>query len=394
MLKNKVEELVDKYLDEVISIRRYLHQNPELSLKEFNTAEFIVKELNKIGLDAQRRRENNGVVSNLNLGKGKKTLMLRADMDALPIQEETNFEFKSKNPGVMHACGHDVHTSILLGVSKVLNEIKDEINGNVKFVFQPAEENNPTGGAPLMIKEGVLKNPHVDNAVALHVWDYPIGTIALKPNAMMSESNRIFITIKGQASHASKPHEGHDAIVCAAYLITQLQTIVSRAIDPSDVVVLTLSKINGGVRYNVLPGEVSIEGTVRCSSVEACEILPDKIEEFVKDVCKIHGCDYEYKFNHGYPVTMNDPKLTKLVKKSIINSMGEDSLIEMDNPDTGGEDFSFFAKEVPSCFMFLGCKSEKNEDTCILHNSKFNCDEDCIKIGIKTMVNIVIDYFK
>ena len=394
MLKNKVEELVDKYLDEVISIRRYLHQNPELSLKEFNTAEFIVKELNKIGLDAQRGRENNGVVSNLNLGKGKKTLMLRADMDALPIQEETNFEFKSKNPGVMHACGHDVHTSILLGVSKVLNEIKDEINGNVKFVFQPAEENNPTGGAPLMIKEGVLENPHVDNAVALHVWDYPIGTIALKPNAMMSESNRIFITIKGQASHASKPHEGHDAIVCAAYLITQLQTIVSRAIDPSDVVVLTLSKINGGVRYNVLPSEVSIEGTVRCSSVEACEILPDKIEEFVKDVCKIHGCDYEYKFNHGYPVTMNDSKLTKLVKKSIINSMGEDSLIEMDNPDTGGEDFSFFAKEVPSCFMFLGCKSEKNEDTCILHNSKFNCDEDCIKIGIKTMVNIVIDYFK
>ena len=158
MLKNKVEELVDKYLDEVISIRRYLHQNPELSLKEFNTAEFIVKELNKIGLDAQRGRENNGVVSNLNLGKGKKTLMLRADMDALPIQEETNFEFKSKNPGVMHACGHDVHTSILLGVSKVLNEIKDEINGNVKFVFQPAEENNPTGGAPLMIKEGVLEN--------------------------------------------------------------------------------------------------------------------------------------------------------------------------------------------------------------------------------------------
>ncbi|MDY5213428.1 M20 metallopeptidase family protein [Intestinibacter sp.] len=394
MLKNKVEELVDKYLDEVISIRRYLHQNPELSLKEFKTSEFVAKELNKLGLPVQRGIKNNGVVSNLNIGKGEKTLMLRADMDALPIQEETNFEFKSNNPGVMHACGHDVHTAILLGVIKILNEIKDEINGNVKFVFQPAEENNPTGGAPLMIKEGVLEKPHVDNAVAIHVWDYPIGKIALKPNAMMSESNRIFINIKGQASHASKPHEGHDAIVCAAYLITQLQTIVSRAIDPSDVVVLTLSKINGGVRYNVLPGEVSIEGTVRCSSVEACEILPDKIEEFVKDVCKIHGCDYEYKFSHGYPVTMNDPKLTRLVKKSIIDSMGEDSLVEMDNPDTGGEDFSFFAKEVPSCFMLLGCKSEKNEDTCILHNSKFNCDEDCIKIGIKAIVNIVIDYFK
>lgn len=394
MLKEKVDKLVDKYLDEVISIRRHIHQNPELSLKEFETSKFVANELRKIGLKAQEGVGKTGVVSNLNLGKGEKTLMLRADMDALPIQEETGLPFSSKNPGVMHACGHDIHTSILLGVTKVLNEIKDEINGNVKFVFQPAEENNPVGGAPLMIKEGVLENPHVDNAVALHVWDYPIGTVAVKPNAMMSESNRIFITIKGQASHASKPHEGHDAIVCAAYLITQLQTIVSRAIDPSDVVVLTLSKINGGVRYNVLPGEVSIEGTVRCSSAEACEILPDKIEEFIKDVCKIHGCDYEYKFSHGYPVTMNDPKLTKLIKKSVVNSIGEDNLIEMDNPDTGGEDFSFFAKEVPSCFMFLGCKSEKNEDACILHNSRFNCDEDCIKTGIKAIVNIVIDYFK
>lgn len=282
----------------------------------------------------------------------------------------------------------------MLGVAKVLNEIKDKINGNVKFVFQPAEENNPVGGAPLMIKEGVLENPHVDNAVALHVWDYPTGTIAVKPKAMMSESNRIFITIKGKASHASKPHEGHDAIVCAGYLITQLQTIVSRNTDPSDVVVLTLSKINGGVRYNVLPYEVSIEGTVRCSSVEACKTLPDRIEEIIKNVCQIHGCNYEYEFNHGYPVTFNDPKLTKLVKKSLINSIGEENLVEMYNPDTGGEDFSFFANEVPSCFMFLGCKSEKNKDTCVLHNSKFECDEDCIRTGIKAMVNIALDYFK
>lgn len=394
MKTNKVDELVERYLDEVIKIRRHIHQNPELSLKEFKTSKLVVNELKKIGLEIQEGVGKTGVVSNLNLGKGDKTLMIRADMDALPIQEETGLSFASKNSGVMHACGHDVHTSILLGVTKILNEIKDEINGNVKFVFQPAEENNPVGGAPLMIEEGVLENPHVDNAVALHVWDYPTGTIAVKPKAMMSESNRIFITIKGQASHASKPHEGHDAIVCAAYLITQLQTIVSRSIDPSDVVVITLSKIHGGIRYNVLPYEVSIEGTVRCSSTETCKTLPKTIEEFIKDVCKIHGCDYEYEFNHGYPVTFNDVKLTKLVKKSISNSIGEDNLVEMDNPDTGGEDFSFFAREVPSCFMFLGCKSEKNEDTCILHNSKFNCDEDCIKTGIKALVNIVIDYFK
>lgn len=394
MLNDKVDKLIDKYLDEVISIRRHIHKNPELSLKEFETAKLVADELKKLGLKVQEGVGKTGVVSNLNPNKAERTLMIRADMDALPIQEETSLEFKSKNPGVMHACGHDVHTSVLLGVAKVLNEIKDEIDGNVKFVFQPAEENNPVGGAPLMIKEGVLENPHVDNAVALHVWDYPTGTIAVRPNAMMSESNRIFITIKGKASHASKPHEGHDAIVCAAYLITQLQTIVSRCIDPSDVVVLTLSKINGGIRYNVLPYEVSIEGTVRCSSVAACESLPDRIEEVISNVCHIHGCDYEYEFNHGYPVTFNDPKLTKLVKKSLINSIGEDNLVEMDNPDTGGEDFSFFAREVPSCFMFLGCKSQKNQDTCILHNSKFDCDEDCIKTGIKAMVNVVLDYFK
>lgn len=394
MLKDKVDQLVDKYLEEVISIRRQIHQNPELSLKEFETSKLVSEELKKLGLQVQEGVGKTGVVSNLNPDKCEKTLMLRADMDALPIQEETSLEFKSKNSGVMHACGHDVHTSVLLGVAKVLNEIKDEINGNVKFVFQPAEENNPVGGAPLMIKEGVLENPHVDNAVALHVWDYPTGTIAVKPKAMMSESNRIFITIKGKASHASKPHEGHDAIVCAGYLITQLQTIVSRNTDPSDVVVLTLSKINGGVRYNVLPYEVSIEGTVRCSSVEACKTLPDRIEEIIKNVCQIHGCNYEYEFNHGYPVTFNDPKLTKLVKKSLINSIGEENLVEMYNPDTGGEDFSFFANEVPSCFMFLGCKSEKNKDTCVLHNSKFECDEDCIRTGIKAMVNIALDYFK
>ena len=284
MLNDKVDKLIDKYLDEVISIRRHIHKNPELSLKEFETAKLVADELKKLGLKVQEGVGKTGVVSNLNPNKAERTLMIIADMDALPIQEETSLEFKSKNPGVMHACGHDVHTSVLLGVAKVLNEIKDEIDGNVKFVFQPAEENNPVGGAPLMIKEGVLENPHVDNAVALHVWDYPTGTIAVRPNAMMSESNRIFITIKGKASHASKPHEGHDAIVCAAYLITQLQTIVSRNTDPSDVVVLTLSKINGGIRYNVLPYEVSIEGTVRCSSVAACESLPDRIEEVISNV--------------------------------------------------------------------------------------------------------------
>ncbi len=393
-MKEKVDNLIDKYLDEVISIRRHIHENPELSLKEFKTAKLVSDELNKLGLEVQEGVGKTGVVANLNPHKAHKTLMLRADMDALPIEEKTGLPFKSKNPGVMHACGHDVHTSILLGVTKILNEIKDEINGNVKFVFQPAEENNPVGGAPLMIKEGVLENPKVDNAVALHVWDYPTGTIAVKSKAMMSESNRIFITIKGQGAHASKPHEGHDAIVCAAYLITQLQTIVSRDIDPSDVVVLTLSKIHGGIRYNVLPSEVVIEGTVRCSSVDACETLPDRIEDIIKSVCVIHGCDYSYEFNHGYPVTFNDKKLTSLVKKSVVKSIGEENLVEMDNPDTGGEDFSFFSKEVPSCLMFLGCKSEKNKETCILHNPGFDCDEDCIKTGLKAMVNIVLDYFK
>lgn len=389
-----IEELINKYIDDVIKIRRTIHENPELSLKEEKTSQLVYEKLKEMNLEVQKGIGKTGVVANLNSDTTGKTLMLRADMDALPIHETTDLDFKSKVEGVMHACGHDVHTSILLGVARVLSEIKDDISGNVKFVFQPAEENNPVGGAPLMIEEGVLENPRVDAALGMHVWDLPVGMVATKKGPIMSQSDRIFIIIKGKSAHGSAPHMGNDAIVCAGYLITALQTIVSRNISPADSAVVTISTVHGGIRYNVIAEEVKLEGTVRCSAPSVGEYLPNRIEEIIKGICDTYNCEYEFKYGYGYPVTYNDPNLAQSVLSSLRNNLGEESVMELEHPATGGEDFSFFTREVPSNFMFLGCKSEENKDTCIIHNPNFVCDEDCIAYGIKSLATLAIDFLK
>ncbi|CEO36059.1 N-acyl-L-amino acid amidohydrolase [[Clostridium] sordellii] len=387
-----INNLIEKYLNEVISIRRNIHQNPELSLKEFKTSKLVVDSIKDLNLDIKSNVGKTGVVANLNNYKDKKTLLIRSDMDALPINELSNVDFKSKTSNVMHACGHDVHTSILIGSVKVLHELKDNLNGNIKFVFQPAEENNPVGGAPLMIEEGVLENPKVDAALALHLWDLPVGKIATKKGAIMCQSDRIFIDIKGKSAHGSAPHMGNDAIVCAGHLITALQTVVSRNVSPCDNAVVTISNINGGLRYNVIPENVKMEGTVRCASKELGKYLPARIEEIIKGICTTFNCSYEFKYSYGYPVTYNDEIFTHEVIKSLQNNLGFDNVEIPNYPTTCGEDFAYFTQHVPSTFLLLGCKSEFNKDTCILHNPNFTCDEDCIKYGIKALVTTAIDY--
>lgn len=384
--------LIDKYLDEVINIRRSIHKNPELSLKEYKTANLIYESIKDLNLDIKLNVGKTGVVANLNPNTSGKTILIRADIDALPIQELSNIEFKSQNPNVMHACGHDIHTSILIGAAKVLSELKETINGNVKFVFQPAEENNPVGGAPLMIEEGVLENPKVDAALALHVWDLPVGKIATKKGPIMCQSDRIFIDIKGKSAHGSAPHMGHDAIVCAGHLITALQTVVSRNVSPCDNAVVTLSNINGGLRYNVIPEDVKIEGTVRCASRELGEYLPRRIEEIISGVCSTFNCSYKFKYGYGYPVTYNDEAFTDKVISSLQKNLGHENIEILNYPTTCGEDFSYFTQKVPSTFLLLGCKSDVNKDTCILHNPYFNADEDCVKHGIKALVTCALEY--
>lgn len=394
MNSETLDKLIDENLKWIINVRRDIHAHPELGMNEHRTSKIIYDNLQGLGLKVQQGIGKTGVVALLEGEQQGKTILLRADMDALPINELTSLSFKSKNENVMHACGHDVHTSILLGAAKVLSSFKNQIKGNVKFVFQPAEECNPTGGANYMIEDGVLENPKVDAALALHVWDMPLGKIGIKKGAMMAQSDRIYIKVKGKSAHGSTPHQGADAIVAAAYVITALQTIVSRNIDPLDSAVVTLGVINGGYRYNVIADEVNIEGTVRTFSPNTASEMPEKIDMVIKNVCKALGCDYEFKYVKGYPLTYNDEVLTEKVINTLKDSLGEKNIVIPEKPATIGEDFSFFNKHVPCTFMWLGCKSEINKNCCNLHSPNFVCDEKAIPIGIKALCDIALTILK
>ena len=394
MFNEKIEELINKELDLIISVRRDIHAHPELGMNEHRTAKVVYDNLQNLGLKIETGVGKTGVVALLEGKNPGKTLLLRADMDALPMDELTDLPFKSQNKGVMHACGHDMHTSILLGTARVLSQMKEYINGNIKFVFQPAEECSPTGGANYMIEDGVLTNPKVDGAVALHVWDLPLGKIGLKPGPMMAQSDRIFIKIKGKSAHGSAPQLGADAIVAAGHVITALQTIVSRNISPMDSAVVTLGIIKGGYRYNVIADEVNIEGTVRTFDPHVAEIMPIRIEGIIKNVCYALGCDYEFQYVNGYPLTYNDEKLTSLVMEGLKQTIGNENIIIPDKPATGAEDFSFFNKHVPCTFMWLGCKSDINENCCVIHNPNFICDERAIPVGIKALCGVAMEFLK
>lgn len=381
----QLDSMIKDITKEIVNVRREIHKNPELGMNEHKTAKIVEENLKELGLEIETGIGKTGVVALLRGKENGRTILLRADMDALPIDEQADVLFKSEVPGVMHACGHDVHTSILIGAAKVLSQMTDEIKGNIKFVFQPAEECNPTGGANYMIEDGVLQNPKVDAAVALHVWDIPVGKVALKTGVMMAQSDRIFIKIKGKSAHGSAPHQGADAIVAAGHVITALQTIVSRNINPLDSAVVTLGVIRGGYRYNVIPDGVEMEGTVRTFAPEVAGMMPVRIESVIKNICQALGCDYEFKYVLGYPLTYNDKELTNEVIEGLKEYIGEENVLIPERPATGAEDFSFFNKHVPCTFMWAGCKSEINENSCVLHNPNFICDERVIPVGIKSM---------
>lgn len=389
---NKIDDLIQKHIEEVIKIRRHIHENPELGMKEFRTSAKVAEELEKLNLKIRKNVGGLGVVGLLEGKENGKTILLRADMDALPMDELTDLPFKSKVPGVMHSCGHDVHTSILIGAAKVLSELRDEMKGNVKFIFQPAEECNPTGGARYMIEDGILENPKVNAALALHVWDLPLGKVGLRSGPIMAQSDRIFITIKGKSSHASQPHQGTDAIVAASHVVTALQTIISRNIDPMESAVITIGIINGGHRYNVIADTVYMEGTVRIFDPTIAAIMPEKIGKVSKSICDALGCECEFKYVNGYSLTNNDEGLTKRMITSFEKSLGKENVIIAQRPASGGEDFSEFSKHVPSVFYWLGIRSEINKDNCVIHNPNFLVDENAIPIGIKTLCTAVLDY--
>ena len=391
-MKENLDILIEKYIDDLIEIRRDIHMHPELGMEEIRTSSIVKTELEKLGLEVQDKIGNMGVVGLLKGKEDGKTLLLRADMDALPIEEQTGLPFKSINTGKMHACGHDVHTSILLGVARVLTELKDEFRGNIKFTFQPAEEANPTGGARYMIEDGVLENPKVDAAMALHVWNFPLGKVAIRPGTMMAQSDRIFITVKGKAAHASQPHAGVDAIVAAGHILTALQTVISRNVDPMESAVITIGTIHGGNRYNVLCDKVVMEGTVRIFNLAIAELMPKRIKAVAENVAKALDCECEFEYVPGYKMTVNDEELTDKAIKSFQDILGEENVIIPEHPASGSEDFSEFTMRVPSVFYWLGMESELNKSCTTLHNPNLIVDERSIAVGIKTMCKAALDF--
>ena len=389
---NKIEEYISIYLDEIIEFRRNIHQNPELAHEEFLTTSLIIKHLENLDIKIDRSFSKTGVCGILRGSTDGPTLLLRADIDALPIPEENNLSYKSLVEGKMHACGHDVHTAILLGVAKVLSNFKEYIKGNIKFVFQPAEEESPDGGAKEMVERGILENPKVDRAMALHVWPLPLGTIGLKSGTMMAQSDRLFIQVQGKSSHASQPHEGFDAILTASHIITSLQSIISRNIDPMDSAVITIGTIHGGNRYNVLCDKVSLEGTVRIFDLSLQDILPKRIKEVCENIASAFNCSCDVKYVPGYKMVVNDEDFTSKVVSSFKSVLGNENVIIASRPAPGGEDFSAISEKVPSTFYWLGMKSDLNKDNCVLHNPNLIVDESCIKVGILTMVKASLDY--
>ncbi len=404
-LKTLIDERAAELEDKVIEWRRHIHENPELSNREYETAKYIAAHLEALGLRVQTGVAHTGVVAILEGGKPGPVVGLRADMDALPVTERTDIPFKStaigeyqgNKVGVMHACGHDTHVAILMGVAQILTELQSELEGTVKFIFQPAEEGAPAGeegGAELMVKEGVLKNPDVDAIFGLHISDAtPVGTITYKEGGIMASSNAFQITVHGKQAHGSAPWSGVDPIVTAAQIINNLQTVVSRNMElTNEAAVVTVGQIHGGVRSNIIPEEVFMEGTIRALDNEMRDYIFERIEAIATNTAEAMGARAEVTISHGYPITFNDPELTRQMVPTLEKAAGEGKVVTIP-AITGAEDFSFFQQQIPGLYFFLGGLPEGGTPSGH-HTPDFYIDESGLELGVRSLSHLVIDYFE
>ncbi len=379
-----IDNLIKTVKDEVIGWRRYLHQYPELSFQEEKTAQFVYETLTALGNLEITRPTKTSVVARLVGSRPGKVLALRADMDALAIQEENSFDFVSKHPGVMHACGHDGHTAMLLGTAKVLSQLQQQIPGEVRFIFQHAEELFP-GGAKDLIKAGVLKG--VDRVMGLHLMSHiPTGKIGVIYGPAMAASDTFDATIQGIGGHASQPHLAIDPIAIGAQVVTNLQHIVARKIDPLEKLVISVTKFHSGTAYNVIPDTVSLSGSVRSFSKEMRQAVPQLLEKIIHGITKTHGASYKFEYHHGYDCVINDEKVTGIVEKTIENIWSKESVATV-APLMGSEDFSFYANEVPGCYVFVGTGNKEKGFVYPMHHPKFTVDEDSLATGVKLYVH-------
>lgn len=380
---------VDALAPEIVANRREFHMHPELGFEEVRTAGRLVRLLTSYGLEVETM-VGTGVVAYLRGSKPGKTLLVRADIDALPVQELASHEYRSQHDGKMHACGHDAHMAILLGVAKVLASRQKELAGTVKLVFQPAEEG--PGGALPMIEAGVLENPKVEAALGFHVWNnLPVGEIGVRSGPVMANTDQFDLVIEGKGGHGAMPHLSVDAIAVAGQVITALQTIVSRNVSPLDSAVVTLGKIRGGDRHNIIAQSVELSGTVRSFSKAVGDMLPKRIEDVVSGITQAMGADFRLDYHRTYPATVNDPGMTELVRQAALKVVGEGRVQETE-PSMGGEDMAYFLREVPGCYFFIGTANpEKGLDN-PHHHPGFDIDERGLPIGAKVVIQAIYDY--
>lgn len=403
-----VHEKADAIEERVIEWRRYLHEHPELSNREFETAKMVAAHLEELGLEVKREVAHTGVVGILRGGKPGKTVALRADMDALPVTERVDVPFASKvtttflgkETGVMHACGHDTHVAMLMGAAEILAGMKEDVPGTVVFIFQPAEEGAPPGeqgGAEMMVEQGVLKSPEVDAVFGIHINSKtPVGEVRFKPGGALAAVNRLVIKVKGKQTHGSTPWTGVDPVTVSAQIILGLQTIVSRQTElTKEAAVISIGKISGGVRSNIIPEEVEMIGTIRTLDRDMQREIHERIRRTVTNIAEASGATAEVTIEKGYPVTYNDPELTQLMGPTMKAVAGVDNVV-LTRARTGAEDFSFYALEVPGLFVFLGGMPADQDpaEAAPHHTPDFYIDESGLQLGVELYANFALDYLQ
>lgn len=393
-LKERIKSLAKDNFQEIKESREHLHAHPELSFEEEKTAEFISKKLTDWGVPHQTGIADNGIVA-LIKGKNpdKKVTALRADIDALPITEQNDVPYKSKNIGVMHACGHDVHTSSLLGTAKILNALKEEFEGTLKLIFQPAEEKFP-GGASLMIKEGVLENPTVNNIIGQHVMPLiPVGKVGFRSGMYMASADELYVKVIGKGGHGAMPEMNVDPVIISAHILVALQQIVSRHASPKIPSVLSFGKVIAEGATNVIPNEVYIEGTFRTLNEDWRASAHKKMKKMAEGMAESMGAKCEFEIKKGYPFLVNEPELTERAKQNAIDFLGKDNVVDLDLW-LAAEDFAYYSQEKPACFYRLGTRNEEKGIISSVHTPTFDIDSSALEIGMGLMAWLAIQELK
>lgn len=394
MIADQIANQIDEIMPGVIADRRHLHEHPELGFEETETAKFVVERLQALGVEDIRSgiavTGVTGLIHGTKEGEGK-VVLLRADMDALPIVEENDVDYVSQNKGTMHACGHDAHTSMLLGTARILMDNRDKFSGTVKLLFQPSEEQG-TGGALPMIEQGVLEDPHVDAVFGQHVSSGdPTGQVLVNGGPSGAAADSFKITVQGKGGHGASPHETVDPIIIATNIISALQTIVGRGVDPMEQTVVSVCNIHSGFADNVIPDTCEIGGTVRTFNPDLRDFAQDRLTTIATSIAKSFGGEAKVDYHRGYPATINDDAMAELVRVAAVEAIGEEG-VKQGEPGMGAEDFSYFLENRPGAFWYVGTRNEEKGIVWPHHHPRFDVDEEGMNYGVKTMVNVALKY--